>query len=399
MRNILSYRLSRDLGHYAPRTKLCELILNGAYEGVYVLIEKIKRDNNRVDIAKLKPDEISGDDLSGGYIIKIDKQTGNSGPYWSSELGGIGFQYEYPKYDEILPEQKAYIKSYIDSFEHALNSEHFMDLELGYRNYMDENSWHDFFFINELSRNIDGYFLSTFFYKDKDSNGGKLTMGPVWDFNFSFGNANYRDGFKADGFQLSINPAPWWWDRLLQDPIFIGGIKDRWSNIRDQQFSNEAILGIIDSLSLLLNESQKRNFIRWDIIGRDIWPNYYVGESYEDEINILKIWSLGRLQWLDNKLYSWTSSEDLLTNYETNVYPNPFSSYFYYDFSLSKSGDISLTLFDLNGQEISRIIDDLYYPAGAFTVEWHSSEIPGSIYILVLRINGEIVSIKKVVKL
>ncbi len=74
IRNILAYRLARELGHYAPRTKLCELIVNGEYRGVYVLIEKIKRDKNRVDISELNPDEISGDDVSGGYILKIDKK-------------------------------------------------------------------------------------------------------------------------------------------------------------------------------------------------------------------------------------------------------------------------------------------------------------------------------------
>lgn len=123
IRNILAYKLSRKLGHYAPRTKLCQLIVNGDYRGVYVLIEKIKRDENRVDISKLNPDEVTGDDLSGGYMLKIDKQTGNSGPVWQSDIGGIYFQYEYPKYDEIVPEQKEYIKNCIDKFEEALTGE------------------------------------------------------------------------------------------------------------------------------------------------------------------------------------------------------------------------------------------------------------------------------------
>jgi len=399
IRNILAYKLSRELGHYAPRTKLCELVLNGEYRGVYVLIEKIKRDNNRVDIARLYPDEISGDDLTGGYIIKIDKQTGSSDPLWYSELGGIGFQYEYPDFDEIAEEQKDYIKTYIDGFEQGLISEHFMDLDIGYRKYIDEGSVVDLFIINEIAKNVDGYMLSTFLYKDKDSNGGELTMGPVWDFNLSFGIADFREGFMTDGFQFNINPSIWWWDRFLQDSIFIRDIRNRWHNIRETRFGNEAIIAIIDSLSLLLDESQQRNFERWDIIGRSIWPNYYTYESYENEIDYLKNWTLERLQWLDGKLYSWTGTENIALNHETNVYPNPFSNNFYYDFSLTRPGDISLILYDLNGKQVSRIVDDKYYPAGTFTIDWHSSEIPGSIYVLVLKINGEIVSIEKLVKL
>ena len=399
IRNILAYKLSGELGHYAPRTKLCELIVNGNYRGVYVLTEKIKRDNNRVDIARLYPDEISGDDLTGGYIIKIDKTTGSSGPLWYSELGGIGYQYEYPDFDEIAEEQKDYIKSYIDGFEQALISEHFMDSDIGYRKYIDESSVVDFFIINEISKNVDGYMLSSFFHKDKDSNGGELTMGPVWDFNLSFGIADFRDGFMTDGFQVNINSSIWWWDRFLQDSILISDIRSRWHSIRENKFRDEAIVAIIDSLALLLDESQQRNFKRWDIIGRSIWPNYYIGESFEDEIDYLKTWTLERLQWLDGKLYSWNNIGNISMNYKTNVYPNPFSKTFYYDFSLNSPGDISLILYDLNGKQVSRIVDDIYYPAGTFTINWFSSEIPGSIYVLVLKINGEIVSIKKLVKL
>ena len=106
LRNIVSYRLFGDMGHYSPRTRLCELVVNGDYRGVYVLIEKIKRDRNRLDIARLDPDEISGEDLTGGYILKIDKMSGDPGPAWSTKAGGIYFQYEYPEYDDIVQEQK-----------------------------------------------------------------------------------------------------------------------------------------------------------------------------------------------------------------------------------------------------------------------------------------------------
>ncbi len=396
IRNIISYRLSRELDHYAPGTKLCELILNGEYRGVYVLIEKIKRDKNRVDISKLEPDEISGDDLTGGYIIKIDKKAGNSGPSWFSELGGIDFQYEYPKYDEIMPEQKDYIKSYIDSFEMALISDRFEDPEIGYRKYIDYSSFIDYFIVNEVSKNIDGYMLSTFLYKD--SKGGKLAMGPVWDFNLAFGNAYYREGYLTEGLQVSINSSPWWWERLMQDTTFMADIKKRWQSIRTNQFKNETFYAMIDSLSLLLDEAQHRNFEKWDILGNYIWPNYYVGESYEDEISFLKDWIFKRLQWLDYTLSGGLSAVNIPESPETIAYPNPFSNHLRYDFVLNRSGEISLTLYDMYGKQVSRIIDNIYYSAGTHTIDWHSSEIASSLYVLVLRVGGEIVSTKKILK-
>ena len=399
LRNILSYRLSRELGQYAPRTKLCELILNGEYQGVYVLIEKIKRDQNRVDISRLNPEDISGDDLSGGYIIKIDKPTGNSGPSWQSDAGGIYFQYEYPKYDEIVPEQKTYIKNYLDDFEQALVADHYADPDIGYRKYMDENSFVDFFIINELAKNVDGYMLSTFFYKDKESNGGKLNMGPVWDFNLAFGNADYREGYYTDGFQLSINDVPWWWDRILQDTTFTNHIQEKWCNIRKKQYSDGAITSIIDSLSMLLEEAQERNFTKWDVLGRKVWPNYYVGQSFKDETGFLKDWALKRLKWLDDSQSCNIGNDEIPLELETKVYPNPFSSFFYYDFALTRPGNISLTLYDLKGAAVSTIVNEAYYPAGSYSINWQSPEIPGSIYVLILRIDGEIASVQKLVKL
>ena len=79
MRNFLTFDLGRKMGHYSPRTVYCELVINGDYKGIYILMEKIKRDNDRVDIAKLDSDDLAGDSLTGGYIIKIDKYTGTGG--------------------------------------------------------------------------------------------------------------------------------------------------------------------------------------------------------------------------------------------------------------------------------------------------------------------------------
>lgn len=399
IRNILAYKLSGELGHYAPRTKLCELVLNGDYRGVYVLVEKIKRDKNRVDISKLTPDEIQGDDLSGGYIIKIDKNAGNSGPLWLSESGGIYFQYEYPDYDEIVPEQKEYIKNYIDAFELALASTHFSDPELGYRTFMNDRSFIDFFIINEVSKNIDGYVLSTFFYKDKESKGGKLSMGPVWDYNLAFGNADYRQGFRTDGFQVNINSSPWWWNRLLQDTTFMDDIKKRWYNIRSKQFSTDVIFGIVDSLSLLLSEAQERNFQRWDILGSNVWPNYYVGESYEDEITFLKNWTSQRLLWLDEHLLDWNGIEYVPLSAGTKAYPNPFSTSFTCDFALKKPGMVSLVLYDMNGRQLSTLIDKQYYSAGKHALDWDASDIQGSVLVLVLSIDGEKFLIEKLIRM
>lgn len=90
--------------------------------------EKVKRDSNRVDVSKLLPTDTAGNDITGGYIVKIDKTTGAGGSAgWSSKYDGvpgtkIQFLYEYPSSAIIVAKQKAYIQAYVDSFERALFS-------------------------------------------------------------------------------------------------------------------------------------------------------------------------------------------------------------------------------------------------------------------------------------
>ena len=398
IRNILAYKLSESLGHYAPRTKLCELVLNGEYAGIYVLTEKIKRDKNRVDISKLKPNEISGDDLTGGYIIKIDRSHGSCYG-WITEIANIYIQNEYPDCDDIVPEQKLYIQNYIYSFEEALFSDHFADTVNGYRQFIDLNSFLDYFIVNEISKNIDAYRLSTFMYKDKDSKDGKLTFGPVWDYNIAFGNTDYMDGYKTNGL---IATSHVWWNRLLQDTTFNNALKTRWSKIRKEQFSNTQILNIIDSLAYILEESQQRNFQRWNILGTQVWPNYYIGHSYENEISFLKFWITNRLNWLDINLLGHYDDYLPFIDYETTVFPNPFDDFFIYMFSLEKVSNVSLRLFDSRGRLITNIINNFYYEEGKHQITWYNflpdNMVPGNFYILTLEINDRIVSTEKIIK-
>ncbi|MCK5136376.1 MAG: CotH kinase family protein [Bacteroidales bacterium] len=399
IRNILAYKLSESLGHYAPRTRLCELVLNGEYAGVYVLTEKIKRDNNRVDISKLNPNEISEDDLTGGYILKIDKSTGSNCYGWSTEIAKIYIQNEYPDCDNIVPEQKLYIQDYINSFEEALFSEHFADPVNGYRQFIDLDSFLDYFIINEISKNIDAYRLSTFMYKDKDSMGGKLSFGPVWDYNIAFGNADYMDSYKTNGL---IATSHVWWNRLLQDTTFNNTLKTRWSEIRKEKFSNVRILNIIDSLVYILEESQQRNFQRWNILGNQVWPNYYIGHSYESEISFLKSWIINRLNWLDINLPGYYEDYRPFMDYETSIFPNPFDYFFTYVFSLEEAGNISLRLFDSSGRLITNIINNSYYEEGKHKIIWnsflHNNIVPSTFYIITLEVNDRIVSKEKIIK-
>lgn len=404
MRDALAYRLGRSLGHYAPRTRFCELVINGVYRGIYVLMEKIKRDDNRVDINKLNPEEISGNDLTGGYIVKIDKTTGGNGDGWISaykppHAGGqqVNFLYDYPKPEDITVEQKAYIQKFVGQFENALNGNNFADPDQGYAKYIDVDSFIDFFIMQEISKNVDGYRLSTFFFKQRDSDGGKLVMGPIWDFNLGFGNADYCTRGNPEGFVTEFNSIcgsdywliPFWWSRLLQDEAFTEKLSARWFELRATKFQKQVIHAYIDSVATVLNvESQQRNFQAWNVIGKYIWPNYYIGYSFLDEVNWLKGWVSQRVDWLDQNMpLLVTSTGDPLTEQSVNVYPNPFSARTDFQYTVHEPGTVRIRVFDHLGRAVmeSAAVHD---QGGTYVHSWNANVAMGLYYYSVHRDNA-----------
>ena len=408
MRDVLAYHMARKMGRYAPRTRYCELVLNGAYQGLYVLIEKVKRDNERVDVSRLDPNETSGDDVTGGYIIKIDKITGGGGsgflsaypPPNRSGAQNVYFQYEYPDPDQIVPAQAQYIKNYVDSFEKALSSPEFHDATVGYRKYADASSFVDYMIMNEVSKNVDAYRLSTFLHKKKDSDGGKLFLGPVWDFNLGFGNANYCTQGNPEGFVYDFNSLcptdgwliPFWWERLLKDVKYKSELGRRSKALREGPFQIQTLHSYIDSVANVQGDAQHRNFQRWPVLGQYVWPNSYVGQSFSSEVQWLKNWLSSRAVWLDvqwGNLYSPVVQKEQVLK----VSPNPSSG----KFLLEVPSDLRLASISVM-DAIGRSVYVKPHNSDNEPFEIDLTTLPHGVYLITLQLaNGETV-IRRIVK-
>lgn len=316
IRNALSMELAAGYLEYVPKTRFCELILDGVYYGVHSLTERVRRGSGRLDLKK-PGDE--GDDLTGGYIVCIDRNdepvvhesqyhpTNSAGEVFSQT---IFMQYSDPSYDEITEAQRNYIDSRFDAFEDALAADNFEDENEGYRKYIDVSSFIDYQLSTEISNNIDGYRLSTYLYKYRDSVDPRFKM-TLWDMDIAWGLAEYENihtGHMPDVWTYKNNDAglgtkmPFWFDRLMQDPAYVEQLKARYAEYRTGRYAD--VPSVVDSLTHLLISSGavEREFEAWPRWGQKIFNNWLLANSYDEEISYLKDYITARIAWLDQQL-------------------------------------------------------------------------------------------------
>ena len=308
LRNALAYtvgaQVAEGTGEYQPRIAFCELFLNADYRGIYLLVERVKRSPVRLDLPAPAPTSAAGD-ITGSYIVRVD-QNRNDG--WISAQGTL-IDWIYPRADTITAQQDAYLRAWFDDFEAMLAAPGWDDPAAGYPRWIVTESFADHFLVNELAKNIDAYRLSAYLYKDADADGGRLHAGPLWDFDRAWGNVNYCDCQYASGWIIDgLTDAgyryqyPGWWLQLLEDPAFQDQLRCRWEALRLAQLSDEALLTTIDELAAIVAAIQPRDDERWHTIGAQIEPNWYVGETWDEELDYLRSWLLERTAWLDANL-------------------------------------------------------------------------------------------------
>ena len=355
----LSFDLFRKMGHYAANYRFVELIVDGGYQGIYILTEKLKRDDDRVDIAKLDDDDIAGDSLTGGYILRIDwtwdvdEEDLFESNYESQAGIPMKYQWYYPKPDKIQPEQKEYISNYMYDFEDAVFGSDYTNTDgFRYTDYIDLNSFVDFVLINEFTKNSDGYKLSTYMHKDKDSKGGKLTAGPIWDFDQSYGLSTVCSSHIPSGWTYLQNQEdcgdtgtmPLWWQEMMSDPVFINRLDCRWKDFRSSFLQQDSLFLWMDTQNTLLEDPLGRNFERWDFIGNNIWfEPFPIPETHDEEVSYMKTWIQDRLEWMDANMVG-NCDEDITTT-KTILNDNNFS------FAPNPAND-NILLYNLKGERI-----------------------------------------------
>jgi hypothetical protein len=306
VRSPLAHAVARELGRWNPRFRFVEIFIDTRYQGLYIAIEKIKRDKNRVDIPKAAPDPAAGD-ATGGYIFRHEGG-GKGGARDFTSRKGIKYSYHEPRFDEITAAQKAYLQQLVDRFETMMDGPDFALPDRGYRAAIDVASWVDFALVRELVNDWDGYVRSVYFVKEPDARGGKLLATPLWDFDLAFGNISLGNNYRTDvwAYQKPFRPppdnVPSYWTRLWGDPAFQAALKCRWLELRKGPLAKAWLDARIDGWVAQLKDAERRDHARWPVIGMKIFPNYYSGATYADEVAWMRDWIGKRLAWLDANL-------------------------------------------------------------------------------------------------
>lgn len=363
IRNPIMYHLYQQMGHYSTRFRYCEVFLNQEYLGLYMFTERIKRDSARIPISKLKQSDLAGDSLTGGYIFKHDYVIDTMG--WLSDIspaacpGNYGrYQFEYPNYARIKPEQATYLKDYVNNLESTLYSSHVNDPETGYRKYIDVNSFADYLICHEFAWNGDGFAKSMYFYKDRDSKDGKLYAGPVWDFDWSLKRMPWvDDAVSYWNYETSpcnnLQATLPWHSVMMQDDYFRNLVQCRWQNYRNSFLTSTSIHHFIDSLQNITEEAQVRHYNRWPTWGLSLSTPEKLpyASNMQEELDTLESMIARRMNWIDTHLPGVCTGGTSTTEIESPVkyYPNPAK-----DFVTITSEEevMSIDLYDDTGNKI-----------------------------------------------
>lgn len=323
IRNPFMYEFSNRIGRWAPRWRFVEVFANtndgtldypGDYMGVYAIMEKPERGGDRIAVERLDKNDLSGDDLTGGYIVKVDRlDPGTSGwvtsrnfpltePFGTEVRLNYGYPEEVPAPGPVIPAaQSAYIRNYVQAFEDAVVQTNRTNPTTGlhYTDYIDRDSWVDHGLLNILAANADCFRLSTYMHKPRL---GKLTAGPIWDFDRTMGSSDTRStsptGWSAA--QPATDILTWgWWKYLWTDPDFWQLYTDRWFSLRDNVLTNANLTGLVTQFETELSEAAVRNYAKWTAYPPRDGPDAGTTATFSDEMDIMRNWLTQRTAWLD----------------------------------------------------------------------------------------------------
>lgn len=299
MRNYMWYNIGGEIMDYAPNVRFCELILNGEYQGVYVLLENLTAG---ADGARLPLSVSAKRNTFNGYLLQLNGGMATNRPVtnqfsYYAKRSEWQMEIVYPGLSSITEEMATAISKDFSDFEKALYSFDY-DEEEGYKKYIDVESFIDYFLLNELTCNYDVGALSTYMAKSVD---GKYRMY-LWDMNSCCD--NYQEqAMNRRGFELQ---GGLWFNMLFKDEEFTDALISRYRQLRESFFDLEYLCGYIDDVAAYLGPAVERNYEVWGYTFADDYnflsPPERELHSYGEALEQMKDFLRERIAWMDENI-------------------------------------------------------------------------------------------------
>ena len=332
VREALVLDLGRELGLQVPRYRFVEVYVNedaqpvssDDYRGVYLLLETIKNQKNRLDLKSLDEDDVTPPKVEGGYILKFEWLAAEGTTLTCTGSSSCWTDLELHDPEELVPAQQAYITDYVQRFHDALHSSDPANPTTGYPAYIDVDSFVDQVVVNELSREMDSYIRSQYFYKDR---GGKLVAGPLWDYDLAFGVGGYFGNEQTSGWQFDQVRTPAgndWFRTLMHEPTFVNRVKVRWQELRRGALSDANLRTRLDVLTAPLSAAATRNFQKYPNLTTSLIGPFITSTTptWQGQVQDLRSWLLRRTAWLDSSA-GWGGPTTPLPTTEPTTTPEP----------------------------------------------------------------------------
>lgn len=309
IRNYVAYNIAAEIMGYAPNIKFCEVfIYDGTtytYQGLYTMVESIERASDRVAITKYDEKRIES-----SYIIRRDRFSEDEVMLYNyGTVNGLTQEWlgvKYPSEAKITDETLKYIENDISNIEKILYSDDY-EVFKTYSNYINVDSFIDYHIINEYFGNYDAGLHSTYAYKDLT---GKLTMGPVWDYDGAMDNAT---PWELNPNALAFHTASWF-DALVRDDDYCRKLEKRYNELRETVLSDAYIDNYLDETVAYLGNAIDRDYLVWGYIFQmDTLvnePNEYGitndrnVDTHAEEIARIKLALHKHAEYLDSNLYN-----------------------------------------------------------------------------------------------
>ncbi len=287
-KTLLRNRVALEIGKHTslawtPDSRYVNLILNGDFLGNYLVCEKIKIGESRVDIEELTYLDNDESLISGGYLLEFDRLHEKLDTYFRTETYDLPVGLRDPKI--LNQNQRNYITNHLNMVEEELAR---IPESNNYKNLVDIDSFIDWWIVNELTFNRDAAIPGSFYmYKDRE---GKLFAGPIWDFDYHT--------FNNLGSFILKYQSPWI-AAMFEDETFVYRVKERWSEVKP--FLDE-VTQYIDAEKEHIRYSAEFDKAYWDI-----WegPNGDEFMTWEDAIERMKLKYSARLSWMNSRINSW----------------------------------------------------------------------------------------------